>query len=250
MEKLKTIQSYCKQLNLSGIASSYEETLMEAQQKQLTYNDYALRLFKQEIDLRERKSLERNFKAAKLPLKHNLEEYEYAVDNGISKTNLNQLRDLDWLDQIFNIVLMGPSGTGKTYIAAGLCYEAVKAGYKAYFRTMEELVNVLKMKDITRSAMSDYKRITKANLIVIDDIMMFPIEKKNAVDLFNFINKLHEKVSFIITTNKSPKQWAQMLDDEVLATALLDRLLYRCQIIKLHGESYRMKNRKNIYNEN
>ena len=250
MEKLKTIQNYCKQLNLSGIASNYEQTLMEAQQKQLTYNDYALKLFRHEVDLREQKSLERNFKAAKLPLKHNLDEYEYDIDNGISKTNLNQLRDLDWLDQIYNIVLMGPSGTGKTYIAAGLCYEAVKAGYKAFFRTMEELVNLLKMKDITRSAMSDYKRITKANLIVIDDIMMFPIEKKNAVDLFNFINKMHEKVSFIITTNKSPKQWAQMLDDEVLATALLDRLLYRCQIIKLHGESYRMKNRENIFNDN
>ena len=104
------------------------------------------------------------------------------------------------------------------------------------------------MKDITRTAAADYKRLCKAHLVVIDDIMMFPIEKEVAVSLFHFINQLFEKTSFIITTNKAPKQWAQMLDDEVLAAALLDRLLYRCEVIKLIGLSYRMENRKRIFN--
>ena len=76
------------------------------------------------------------------------------------------------------------------------------------------------MKDYTRSTMSDYKRLIKANLIVIDDIMLFPLDKPTAVSLFNFVNQLFEKTAFIITTNKSLKQWAQMLNDEVLATAL------------------------------
>ena len=89
----------------------------------------------------------------------------------------------------------------------------------------------------------------KANLIVIDDIMLFPLEKPTAVALFNFINQLYEKTSFIITTNKSPQQWAKMLDDEVLATALLDRLLYRCEVINLSGKSYRLKNRKTLFNK-
>ncbi|MFC2087087.1 ATP-binding protein [Bacteroidota bacterium] len=136
---------------------------------------------------------------------------------------------------------------GKTYIAAGLCNDALKYGYKAYFRTMEDIVNVLKMKDITRTAMADYKRLTKAHLIAIDDIIMFPIEKNIAVKLFNFINLMFEKTSFIITTNKAPSEWAQILDDKVLVTAILDRLLYRCEIINLKGKSYRMKNRKKIF---
>jgi DNA replication protein DnaC len=89
----------------------------------------------------------------------------------------------------------------------------------------------------------------KADLIVIDDIMLFPVEKTVAVSHFNFINQLYEKTSFIITTNKKPAEWAAILGDEVLATALLDRLLYRCEIINLTGKSYRIKNRKTIFNE-
>jgi len=138
---------------------------------------------------------------------------------------------------------------GKTYIAAGLCKDAVKNGYRAYFRTMEDIVNMLKMKNITRTATAEYKRISKANLIVIDDIMMFPIDKEMAVSLFNLINQLFEKTSFVITTNKAPKEWAKMLDDEVLVSALLDRLLFRCEVINLTGKSYRMENRKTIFNK-
>ena len=131
-------------------------------------------------------------------------------------------------------------------IASGLCADAVNKGYAAYFRTMEEIINMLKMKDITRTALAEYRRLSKANLIVIDDIMLFPIEKNQAISFFNFINQLYENTSFIITTNKMPADWAKMLDDEVLATALLDRLLYRCEILSLTGKSYRMKNRKSF----
>jgi DNA replication protein DnaC len=136
---------------------------------------------------------------------------------------------------------------GKTFLAAGLCADAIDKGYRAYFRTMEDIVNMLKMKDFARSSMAEYKRLAKANLIVIDDIMLFPVEKNHAVNLFNFINQTYENTSFIITTNKMPAEWAKMLDDEVLATALLDRLLFRCEVISLSGKSYRMENRKTIF---
>ncbi|PLX12678.1 MAG: ATP-binding protein [Marinilabiliales bacterium] len=247
MEKLKIIQDYCRQFNLSGITQFCQQALQDAQSKQMSYSDYTVMLLKHEAEIRQKKNLERSLKAAKLPLKHDLGSYDYTVDNGINKTRLKQLIELNWLDQLYNIVLMGPSGTGKTFIAAGLCYQAVTAGYKAYFRTMEEIVNVLKMKDFTRTALADYRKLVKANLIVIDDIMLFPLDKPAAVALFNFVNQLYEKTAFIITTNKSPQQWAQMLNDEVLATALLDRLLYRCEVISLKGKSFRMKNRKTIF---
>lgn len=248
MEKIKLIKSYCQQFNLTGMAQNMESVLQNAQSKQLSYLDCLVGLFQTEAQIREEKSLQRQLKVARMPLNHNLDNYDYSVENGTRKTQLNQLRELSWLDQIYNIILMGPSGTGKTFIASGLCHDAIKKGYKAYFRTMEDLVNVLKMKEYTRTALADYKRLCKANLIVIDDIMLFPIDKPTAVNLFNFINQLFEKTAFIITTNKSPKQWAQMLNDEVLATALLDRLLYRCEVISLDGKSYRMKNRKTIFN--
>jgi DNA replication protein DnaC len=89
--------------------------------------------------------------------------------------------------------------------------------------------------------------LLKANLIVIDDIMLFPLEKNLAVAFFNFINHIYESTSIVITTNKKPSEWAKMLDDEVIATALLDRLLFRCEVINLAGESYRLQNRKTFF---
>ena len=87
----------------------------------------------------------------------------------------------------------------------------------------------------------------KADLLVADDIMMFPMEKKQAVSLFNLVDHLHQNASKIVTTNKSPDEWVKVLDDEVLATAILDRLLYKCEIVKLSGKSFRLDNRKTIF---
>lgn len=250
MEKKQRVLSYCRQFKMGGLNTAFDNILTEAEQDQISYLDYTLKLFESEAGHREKRNLERRIKAANLPISHNLSTYDYGVDNGLQKSRLSQLRDLNWLDQIFNIIFMGPSGTGKTFLAAGLCFDALQLGYKAYFRTMEQIISTIKMKDFIRTAMADYKRLLKAQLIVIDDIMLFPIEKEQAVNFFNFINQLFEQTAFIITTNKSPKEWAKMLDDEVLATALLDRLLYRCEVINLEGKSYRMKNRKTIFNEN
>ena len=111
---------------------------------------------------------------------------------------------------------------------------------------MEELITCLRTKDISAAAMQTYSRILHADIIAIDDIMLFPIKKEDSSAFFNLINTLHEKVSLIITTNKSPTEWAETLDDEVLASALLDRLLYKCEVIKLSGTSYRMENRQTI----
>jgi DNA replication protein DnaC len=104
---------------------------------------------------------------------------------------INTLKEMDWLDQIYNIMLLGPSGIGKTFLSAGLCPQAIEKGFKAYFRTMVHVLNMLRMKEFARSAMADYKRPAKANLIVINDIMIFPVEKAKSINLFNFINQLY-----------------------------------------------------------
>lgn len=249
MEKKRQITDYCSRFKLGGIKENFDDLVQQAMDGQISYLEYTLRLFDTEARHRKEKDKQRRLKVARLPQNHLLDQYDHAYENGINKTRLSQLRELDWVDKLFNIVFMGPSGTGKTYLAAGLCADAIENGYKAYFRTMEEIANMLKLKDITRTATAEYKRMTKADLIVIDDIMMFPVEKETAVKLFNFINTMFEKTSFIITTNKAPGEWAEMLNDKVLVTAILDRLLYRCEVINLTGKSYRMKNRKKIFSE-
>jgi DNA replication protein DnaC len=247
MDRKEQIKQYCQRFKITGISTHLDETITHAEQKGIGFLDFTISLFKTEADHRHQNELRKRLKSAQLPKTHNLNAYDHTVENGLPKTRLNQLRELNWIDQGFNIMLMGPSGTGKTYIASGLCADAVEKGYKAYFRSMEEILNVLKLKDVTRTANSEYKRLMKANLIVIDDIMLFPVEKNQAVSLFNFVNHLYETTSFIITTNKAPADWAKLLDDEVLATALLDRILFHCELINLSGKSYRLKNRKPIF---
>lgn len=249
MEKKQIINNYCRQFKMSGMMSCLDQALREAETGSVSYLDFTIKLLQSEALHREQRDAEKRLKTARLPRANDLNMYDYAFDNGLPKSRMTQLRELDWLDQIYNIILMGPSGTSKTFIAAGLCADAVQKGYNAYFRTMDDIIGMLKMKDFTQSAKVDYKRLMKASLIVIDDIMLFPVEKPQAVALFNFINQLYEKTAFIITTNKSPSEWAKMLDDEVLATALLDRLLFRCEVINLSGKSFRIKNRKTIFNE-
>lgn len=250
MEKKQIIQSLCLQFRMSGMGASLDQALREAESGTVSFIDYTIRLLQAEALHRQQKEDQRRLKTARLPITSDLNNYDYNFENGLPKSRLIQLRELDWLDQLYNIILMGPSGTGKTFIAAGLCNDAVHKGYKAYFRTMDDIIGMLKMRDFTQTAKAEYKRLTTANLIVIDDIMLFPIEKQLAVAFFNMINQIYEKTAFIITTNKSPTQWAQMLDDEVLATALLDRLLYHCEVINLSGKSFRMKNQKTIFNQN
>jgi len=247
MDQKQQIKNYCHQFKISGISSSIDQLITMAQKQSKSYPDFLISLFEAEVHHRQQNEFKRRLKAAQLPLKNGLENYNHAVENGLSRSQFNQLRELAWVDQIYNLMLMGPSGTGKTFLAAGLCADAINKGFKAYFRTMEEIINMLKLKDVTRTASNEHKRLCKANLIVIDDIMLFPVEKNLAASFFHFVNQVYENTSFIITTNKMPTDWAKMLDDEVLATALLDRLLFRCEVVNLTGTSYRLNNRKTIF---
>lgn len=247
MKKLEHLKQHMTVLKWNATHMQIEQLLAQAQKQQPSYLEWLLCITQGEMDYKQGKLMERRLKKAALPLQHQLQHFDLTHPNGISLQQLSQLRELLWLEQQYNLILMGPSGVGKTFIAAGLAYDAIKAGYDALFRTMQQVLDTLKLKEITRSAKVEYHRLIKAQLLIIDDMMMFPVEKNDANRLFHLINHLHEKSSVIITTNKSPKQWAEILDDEVLATAILDRLLYRCEIIQLKGKSYRLANRKTIF---
>lgn len=246
MEQIQRIKQYADHLRLTLLRSQAERFIHRAQIDKPTYLEYTCDVLEQEVRQRQKTDMDRRMKMARLPRSHDLNFFDYSFASGINKQQLQQLRELVWIEQAYNLVLMGPSGIGKTFIAAGLVHEAILKGYRAYFTGMEDLINVLKMKEMTSNAMNTYNRYLRAHLIAIDDIMLLPIKKNEAVAFFNMINHLHEQCSIIITTNKSPKQWAEALEDEVLATALLDRLLYHCEVVKLEGNSYRMENRKDI----
>lgn len=246
---IQTIKAYATRLKLCNTGSRLEQLLHLAHQDKPGYSEFLLDILQKEVDAKREKDFARRLKSANLPPRHDLELFDANFSTGLTKPRLDELRELNWLAQAYNLILMGPSGTGKTFIAAGLVHQAVCNGLRAYMMTMEDIMGIIKMKELTPSAMTAYNKLLRAHLVAIDDIMLFPIKKQDAAGFFNFINALHEKTSVIITTNKAPTEWAATLDDEVIATALLDRLLYRCEVIKLSGESYRLRNRKTIFEE-
>lgn len=187
------------------------------------------------------------FEAAGLPARHDLDRYDFTRTEGIDSRKLRELRELVWVGQAYNLLLAGGSGTGKTYIAAGLVHEAVKAGYRAYMVTLEDLLTCLKTRDVSRHAMKTYKRIMKAQLLAIDNATLFPLKREDIMLLFKLVNEFQEKTSLIVTANYSLTEWLAIPGEEAVAAALLDRLLYCCEIIQLSRNSYRMENRKTIF---
>ena len=156
--KTDYLRNLARQLKLTGIGADLDTLLINAQQKQISYLDLAISvLLNAEIELSE--SAESKKETPKKPgfPSNNLDSWQDNQQKGISKQQLSQLRECFWMEQNFNLVLMGPSGTGKTFIAAGLCHDALKKGYKACFRTMEQLNYLLKMKEFTKSAAREYQ---------------------------------------------------------------------------------------------
>lgn len=120
----------------------------------------------------------------------------------------------------------------------------IEKGYRVTFERITNLIRVLKTAEIQRSSQYRLRRITKSNLVIIDEIGYTPIEKREANLFFNLISDLYERLSVIITSNKSFESWAEMMRDAVLTTALLDRLLHHARVFSLSGESYRISNKK------
>lgn len=247
MNKISEITRRLKELRLYNLYNDIEHILNTSELEKTGFAEYTLKLLKAELEGRESKRISKNINIARLPPNNNLDSYDLTHNNGLDIHQINQLKELNWLNQKYNLLILGPPGVGKTFLAAGLGREAVKNGYGVMFRTMAEILEILKLKDFRKSAGTEYKRITKAHLIIIDDMMMLPIEKQDAVKLFQLINQVYENASIIITSNKDPKGWAEMMQDEVLTTAILDRIMHRCQPINLKGDSYRMTHRKTIF---
>ena len=238
------IRSHCARLRLYQVPHIFEMECHVARKKELTHSEFLYHLLETEVWSRYEKGLAKRHRAANLPSLHNLSDFDFTFSQSISES---RLRELVWIQQAFNVILIGPSGTGKTFIATGLIHNAVQSGFRANILTMKDLISTIRLKNLTPTYLAAYQRLLRLHLLAIDDIMHFPLKKKEAIAFFNLINTLHEKTSIIVTTNKTPTEWAQTLDDPVLAAAILDRLMFKCEIIKLAGNSYRMKNRQTIF---
>lgn len=248
--RLNELLGYARTLQLTCYAAHVQEMLHRAQIDNPTYLDFSTDSLKVEVDGRKEREIQRRIRRAHLPRNCDLDQFDFSHSSGMTRHQLAQLRELLWVEQAYNLILMGPAGTGKTFIASGLVNDAVRARKNAMFGTMEEFVRIIRAKDSVPKAMAAYNRILRCELICIDEITLMPLKKEESVAFFNLINALHEKSSIIITTNKAPTEWVEIFGDEALTTAILDRLLFHCDVIKLDGSSYRMDNRSGFLKEN
>lgn len=182
---------------------------------------------------RAEKLIERRLKWATFPVYKRLPEFSLDEQPSLTKRQFNKLNDLGWLDQLYNLILLGPTGVGKTHLAIGLGIKAVHEGYKVTFISMGELIHALKTEEITRKSQIRLKRLRDSNLIIIDDLMFMAMDQREANLFFHLINELYNQSSIILTSNKGPSEWGELLGDPAITAAILDRIIHRSEVIQL-----------------
>ena len=137
VDKVTSIRACAKRLRLSCLMTNVTEVLLQAQKESPSYDDLLLTVLEAEVRSRDEKQLQQRMKAARLPLSHDLDKYDFSNPNCLTLTQLNQLRELHWVEEGYNLMLAGPCGVGKTYTAAGLLADAIRKGYRGYFRSVD-----------------------------------------------------------------------------------------------------------------
>lgn len=245
MSQIQQLQDIMKTLRLVETAKHLPTLIRDAEQKDLSFTQFLLDVTTYEQSRREEKQLNNRLKWATFPFSKTLEEFNLKEQKSLSSKQLNRLKDLTWIEQLYNLILLGPPGVGKTHLAVGLGIEAINQGYKAIFTSMGELIHNLKTEEITRKSKARMKRIREADLVIIDDLMFMAMDQQEANMFFHLINDLYNQASIILTSNKAPKEWGELLGDQAITTAILDRV----EIIHLNEDSYRMKHRSTIFGQ-
>lgn len=230
-------------LGLKNAATQVSKIIMDAEKDKLAYRELLDRVMDAELAARNDKHRRRNLVGAHFPPNaKRLDEFDTAeLDDGLSCLQLAQLKDLVWLDAHANIIFLGPPGLGKTMLAVGLGLEAIDRGYLVCFEKMVSLVRILDDERVDRNAAFRLKRIRKCDFLIIDEVGYLSISRDQANRFFSLVSDVNERASIIVTTNKEVGQWAEVLQDPVLTSALLDRLLGNARCFSLKGKSYRLK---------
>ena len=249
MSTYKQLEGVLRSLRLSETADHLHELLRKAEKQSLSYTQFLLEVMSYEQRRRGEKLIERRLKWATFPDYKTLNEFSLAEQPSLTKKQFNQLVDLSWLDQVYNLIFLGPTGVGKTHLSVGLGIKAIHAGYKVTFISMGELIHVLKTEEITRKSQIRMKRLRDSNLIIIDDLMFMAMDQREANLFFHLINELYNQSSIILTSNKGPGEWGELLGDPAITAAILDRIIHRAEVIQLGGDSYRLKHRSSIFND-
>jgi DNA replication protein DnaC len=240
------ITQLCQRLKLIHIATEWAGITDASIERQDSLADFLEKLLSAECTAREQRTREAMLKLATLPAIKTLEGYDFAFASGAPRKQVTELGGLAFIERQENVVLLGPSGVGKTHIASALALKATQAGIKTRFITAADMMIQLALAK-AQGRLTEYmnRAVIGPRLLVIDELGYLPFGREEANLFFHVIAKRYERSSTIVTSNLAFTQWATTLaDDATLTAALLDRLLHHVHIVQINGESYRLKDRK------
>ena len=238
------LKHHLKALKLPTMLAEAEKIAHRCAADNADHLAFLLQLVELELIERERKAAERRLKAARFPATKMLDEFDFASRPSVNKPKVLELVKGEYLDRRENILLVGPSGTGKTHLATAFGMAACSQGRKVRFFRVTELVTLLMEAKEERQLMRLRQLLAKLDLLVLDELGYVPASKVGAELLFDVIATAYERNSLIVTTNLPFENWTEVLGSERLTGAALDRLTHRCHILETMGESYRLQDAK------
>lgn len=241
MEAYQLLKNNLKLLSLNTINNIFAAEAEKALKDNISHIDYLNILIHAEIDDKRERSINYKIRNAKFPCLKTLESFDFSFQPSINEKQFKQLTQLAFIEKKENILLLGPPGVGKTHLAIAIGLKACDARIRTIYLSAEQLMNELVIAQFNKQLQETIERYTRYPLMIIDELGFLPIDKQIANLFFQLISRKYEQSSIILTSNKPLKQWGEIFNDDVIAAAIVDRLIHHSHIFRINGKSFRAK---------
>jgi DNA replication protein DnaC len=241
------IRAMLADLKLPGSLEAVDAVLSDADGGTLTAAEAIERLLGAQITLRNNRRLQTAMRSSRLPAVKTLADFDFSFQPSIKREQIENLHELTFLERKENVVLLGPPGVGKTHLAVSLAVAAALSGRRVYYGTLADLIHSLEEAQAAGRLARRLAVLSHPSLLVVDEIGYLPVNRTGAVLFFQLIGRRYEHASTVFTSNKSFQEWGEVLGDEVMAAALIDRVLHHCHLVNIRGNSYRMREHADLW---